>query len=275
MTGGAATDNISVMEQEFQPTAGTAVIDRGAQLLALVLEADAPRGLTDLARTPAFRRARRRDCSERARAQRPRGAAGRAAGASAPAPWCSASPAASPGRNLVELAAAAHGRARRRHGRDDQPRRARAAAASSTSSQVESRHFLGTASGSGRRVPYHCSAVGKVLLAFDAVRTPLDGPLEPLTSRTIVDPARLRSELEHRPPRRLRRRDRRARARAVGRGRARVRREGRRGGRAQRVRARRCASTPQRIAELRPLVIKQCRALSRELGHRPEGVHAA
>jgi IclR family acetate operon transcriptional repressor len=33
--------------------------------------------------------------------------------------------------------------------------------------------------------------------------------------------------------------------------------------------------TPKRIAELRPLVIKQCRALSRELGHRPEGVHAA
>src|SRR3954463_11240408 len=37
------------MEQEFQPAAGTAVIDRGAQLLALVLESDAPRGLTDLA----------------------------------------------------------------------------------------------------------------------------------------------------------------------------------------------------------------------------------
>src|SRR5918998_1120687 len=37
------------MEQEFQPAAGTAVIDRGAQLLTLVLESDAPRGLTDLA----------------------------------------------------------------------------------------------------------------------------------------------------------------------------------------------------------------------------------
>ena len=33
--------------------------------------------------------------------------------------------------------------------------------------------------------------------------------------------------------------------------------------------------TPKRIAELRPLVIKQCRALSKQLGHRPEGVHAA
>jgi len=33
--------------------------------------------------------------------------------------------------------------------------------------------------------------------------------------------------------------------------------------------------TPRRIAELRPIVIKQARALSEQLGHRPEGVHAA
>ena len=33
--------------------------------------------------------------------------------------------------------------------------------------------------------------------------------------------------------------------------------------------------TPRRVAELRPIVIKQARALSRELGHRPEGAHAA
>ena len=38
------------MEQEFQePSTGTLVIDRGAQLLALVLESEAPRGLTELA----------------------------------------------------------------------------------------------------------------------------------------------------------------------------------------------------------------------------------
>ena len=49
MTKGAAGDNIPGMEQEFQPVAGTAVIDRGAQLLTLVLEADSPRALTDLA----------------------------------------------------------------------------------------------------------------------------------------------------------------------------------------------------------------------------------
>src|SRR6185436_17841672 len=49
LTVRSAIDNISAMEQEFQPAAGTAVIDRGAQLLTLVLESDAPRGLTDLA----------------------------------------------------------------------------------------------------------------------------------------------------------------------------------------------------------------------------------
>ena len=33
--------------------------------------------------------------------------------------------------------------------------------------------------------------------------------------------------------------------------------------------------SPRRVAELRPIVIKQARALSEALGHRPEGVHAA
>src|SRR5918911_4576169 len=41
--------NISFMEQEFQPAKGAQTIDRGAQLLALVLEADAPRELGQLA----------------------------------------------------------------------------------------------------------------------------------------------------------------------------------------------------------------------------------
>jgi DNA-binding IclR family transcriptional regulator len=141
-------------------------------------------------------------------------------------------------------------------------------------SQVEGKHFLGTTQWVGRTVPYHCSANGKVLLAYDAVRTPLDGPLEPLTSRTIVDPARLRSELTT------------------------IRRDGfaaaidelelglsavaapvfdEKGGvvAALSVSGPTLRLTPKRIAELRPLVIKQCRALSRELGHRPEGVHAA
>ena len=60
--------------------------------------------------------------------------------------------------------------------------------------QVSSRHFLGTGRWVGRRVPYHCTAVGKVLLAFGAAALP-DAPLEALTEQTIVDPERLAAEL--------------------------------------------------------------------------------
>ena len=60
--------------------------------------------------------------------------------------------------------------------------------------QVSSRHFLGTARWVGRRVPYHCTAVGKVLLAFGAAALP-DGPLRALTGETVVDRGRLDAEL--------------------------------------------------------------------------------
>ena len=60
--------------------------------------------------------------------------------------------------------------------------------------EVSSRHFLGTGRWVGRRVPYHCTAVGKVLLAFGAAALP-DARLERLTERTIVDSERLIAEL--------------------------------------------------------------------------------
>ena len=37
-------------------------------------------------------------------------------------------------------------------------------------SQIDSRHFLGSTNWIGRRVPNHCTAVGKVFLAFGAAR---------------------------------------------------------------------------------------------------------
>jgi DNA-binding IclR family transcriptional regulator len=61
--------------------------------------------------------------------------------------------------------------------------------------QRDSRHFLGGTNWVGRRVPYHCTANGKVLLAFGAARLP-DGGLERLTPRTIVDRRQLGAELE-------------------------------------------------------------------------------
>jgi len=60
--------------------------------------------------------------------------------------------------------------------------------------QVDSRHFLGTTNWVGRRLPHHCTAVGKVFLAFGAARLPR-GPLERLTQATITDPKRLQAQL--------------------------------------------------------------------------------
>lgn len=65
--------------------------------------------------------------------------------------------------------------------------------------RFESSHLLRVASQMGGSAPLHCSAVGKVLLAFqspDRIEAVLSGPLEKFTSRTVTDPALLREELE-------------------------------------------------------------------------------
>ena len=79
--------------------------------------------------------------------------------------------------------------------------------------QVDSRHFLGAGQWVGRSVDYHCTAVGKVFMAFGRA-TMTARPLPPLTPKTITDPARLRTELEEVRDGAVRHRDRRARARA-------------------------------------------------------------
>jgi DNA-binding IclR family transcriptional regulator len=60
--------------------------------------------------------------------------------------------------------------------------------------QVASKYLLGARDWTNVDVPTHCSALGKVLLAYDAVVLP-DGPLEQTTPRTITDRARLRRAL--------------------------------------------------------------------------------
>jgi len=60
--------------------------------------------------------------------------------------------------------------------------------------QEDSRHFVGGTNWVGRRVPYHASANGKVLLAWDAAALP-QGELERLTPHTIVDRRALEAEL--------------------------------------------------------------------------------
>ena len=122
-------------------------------------------------------------------------------------------------------------------------------------------------------MPYHCSANGKVLLAYEAAR-PSDGPLEPLDLAHGRRPRPARGELA------TIRRDGFAAATdelelglcAVA---APVFDERGRVVAALSVSGPTLRLTPRRIAELRPIVIKQARALSKQLGHRPEGVHAA
>jgi len=64
---------------------------------------------------------------------------------------------------------------------------------------VHSQHSLTIAARVGRRLPAHCTASGRVFLAFlpeQVVAPILNGPLEACTEKTITSLARLREELE-------------------------------------------------------------------------------
>jgi len=61
--------------------------------------------------------------------------------------------------------------------------------------QVDGRHFLGAGQWVGRRVDYHCTANGKVFLAFGVAELP-PGPLARLTTDTVVNRAALEDDLE-------------------------------------------------------------------------------
>ena len=176
--------NISTVEQEFQSTPTRRAGRAAARARARV-------------RTPGRARARRARRCRRAPEEHGVAAARHAR-------------AARPGR--------AGGRARRlpRRPRDPAPRRARrgssacarppsgrwpcspstrgrrstsrwpATAACSTSPRSTAATTSAPRQWIGRSVPYHCTANGKVLLAYRAAEPPA-GPLEALTSRTVVD----------------------------------------------------------------------------------------
>ncbi|MFM8447367.1 MAG: IclR family transcriptional regulator [Candidatus Nanopelagicaceae bacterium] len=61
--------------------------------------------------------------------------------------------------------------------------------------QVDGKHLLGATNWIGRNVPYHASALGKVLLAFGAAAIP-SGNLQSKTARTITSRSQLNAELE-------------------------------------------------------------------------------
>src|SRR5947207_9030331 len=60
--------------------------------------------------------------------------------------------------------------------------------------QVDSTYLIGGTNWVGMSVPLHCSAPGKVLLAYGAAQLP-SGKLEPRTDKTITSETALRAEL--------------------------------------------------------------------------------
>jgi IclR family acetate operon transcriptional repressor len=189
--------NISRVEQEFQPagnaSSGTLAIDRAAHLLALVLEAERPRALGELAgdaELPKSTASRMLGALERQGLVEQRGRRGRFCPGPVVLRFAHRG---SADRHLAELAEP-HLSALSDVSEETINLAVPSALGVEHVAQVESRHFLGTGQWIGRRVPYHCTAVGKVLVAFGAAGLP--AVLEPLTPSTIVDRDRLIAELE-------------------------------------------------------------------------------
>jgi IclR family transcriptional regulator, acetate operon repressor len=139
--------------------------------------------------------------------------------------------------------------------------------------QVDSRHFLGTGQWLGRLVDYHCTAVGKVFMAFGRAPVPTQ-PLRRHAPATVTDPLRLRAELDA-----IRRADCATAVDELESGLAAVAAPVR-GARGDVVAALSITGptvrmTPPRILELQVLLQQEAHILSRRLGHREEGEHAA
>jgi IclR family acetate operon transcriptional repressor len=139
--------------------------------------------------------------------------------------------------------------------------------------QVDGRHFLGAGQWLGRSVEYHCTANGKVLLAFGRAPLP-EPPLAGYTPATITDLEILRAEL--------------ARVAEAGfatavdeleQGLAAIAApvHGARGDviAALSISGPTVRMTDRRIEELRPGLIEEARRLSRRLGYREQGDEAA
>jgi IclR family transcriptional regulator, acetate operon repressor len=190
------------MEQQFQVgsetevQAGTAAIDRGADLLVRVLEAEQPVGVTELATAagmPKSTASRLLSALERRGLVEQDGDRGRLR------PGPAILRVAERGmleRNVVELARPALS--------------ALAALSGETINlavpgnagvehllQEDGRHFLGVGQWVGRTVDFHCTANGKVFLAFGRALAPAGASaLTAYAPGTITDPAVLRTELE-------------------------------------------------------------------------------
>jgi len=262
------------VEQEFQgQSPGTQAVDRAAQLLVGVLEGERPQAVAELcerANLPKSTASRLLSALERHGLVQQHGARG---GFSA-GPVLMRYAQGRPGdQSLLTLAR--------------QPMHALSEATGETINlaiagslgvehiaEIESRHFLGAGQWVGRRVPFHCTAVGKVLLAFGAAELAPGASLEPLTSRTIVDRARLAAQLETVRSERFATATDELESGLTALASPVFDQDGTAVA-ALAVSGPTLRLSPRRIAELRPTVIKQARTLSEQLGHRQEGVHAA
>jgi IclR family transcriptional regulator, acetate operon repressor len=139
--------------------------------------------------------------------------------------------------------------------------------------QVDSRHFLGVGQWLGHSVDYHCTANGKVFLAFGRAPVPT-GALHRYTERTITDPDALRAELEA-----IREQQCASAIDELETGLSAMAAPVR-GGRGDVIAALTISGPtlrmpPTRIRELQPILTREAQTLSRRLGHRDQGERAA
>jgi IclR family transcriptional regulator, acetate operon repressor len=269
----AASRNISFVEQEFQvPAHGTIAVDRGADLLVRVLESEQPVALAELASAsgiPKSTASRLLSALERRGLIEQDGERGRLR------PGPAILRVAERGmleRNVVELARLSldalgelsgetiNLAVPARHGVEHV-------------AQVDSRHFLGTGQWLGRTVDYHCTAVGKIFLAFGRAAVAA-APLRSHAPATVTDPEQLREQLEL-----VRRREYATAVDELEPGLTAIAAPVR-GARGDVVAALSITGptlrlTPKRILELAPKLIDEAQALSRRLGHAEPGEHAA
>jgi DNA-binding IclR family transcriptional regulator len=255
------------------PAHGTAAVDRGADLLLRVLESEQPIALTELASAagiPKSTASRLLSALERRGLVEQDGERGRLKPGPAILRVAERSMLE---RNVVEVARPALDALAQASGETINLAVPGSAGVEHVA-QVDSIHFLGTGQWLGRTVDYHCTAVGKVFLAFGRATVP-PGPLASYAPHTITDPEQLETELatvlstelataiEELEPGLS------AMAAPV------------RGASGDVVAALSITGpalrmTSSRIRELQPILTNEARALSHRLGHvEPQGEHAA
>jgi IclR family transcriptional regulator, acetate operon repressor len=266
------------VEQQFQvdpetpPGHGTTAVDRGADLLVRVLESEQPVALSDLASAtgiPKSTASRLVSALERRGLIEQDGDRGRLR------PGPTILRVAERGmleRHLVELAGPSLDALSQASG-ETINLALPAHSGVEHVAQVESRHFLGTGQWLGGSVDYHCTAVGKVFMAFGRATMP-ERALRKYTAVTISDPQQLREQAEV-----VRREEFAAAIDELETGLAAIAAPVRGAGgevvAALSISGPTVRMTPARIAELQPVLIEEARNLSRRLGNTEQGENAA